>query len=138
MASLNEVTLIGNVGMDVEIKEFDRGGKIAKFSMATTESYKRKDGEKIEHTSWHNVVIRSEPLVRIAQMFVAKGSSVCIKGKIIYRDYEKNGEKRKTSKLIGYSNYFFTHGEKAKNLLEETSQFHGYKTFKYIVKMLSF
>ena len=43
MASLNEVTLIGNVGMDVEVKEFDRGGKIAKFSMATTESYKRKD-----------------------------------------------------------------------------------------------
>ena len=99
MASLNEATLIGNVGMNVEVKEFDRGGKIAKFTMATTESYKRKDGEKIEHTSWHNVVIRSEPLVRIAQMFVAKGSSVCIKGKIIYRDYEKNGEKRKMTEI---------------------------------------
>ena len=45
------------------------------------------------------MVIRSEPLVRIAQMFVAKGSSVCIKGKIIYRDYEKNGEKRKMTEI---------------------------------------
>ena len=100
MASLNEVTLIGNVGKDVEVKIFDNGGKIAKFSLATTESYKRKDGEKVENTSWHNVVIRSEPLVNIAQKYVGKGSSVCVKGKVYYRDYEKEGEKRKLTEIV--------------------------------------
>jgi single-strand DNA-binding protein len=88
MASLNEV------------KVFDNGGKIAKFSLATTESYKRKDGEKVENTSWHNVVIRSEPLVNIAQKYVGKGSSVCVKGKVYYRDYEKEGEKRKLTEIV--------------------------------------
>ena len=100
MASLNEVTLIGNVGKDVEVKIFDNGGKIAKFSLATTESYKRKDGEKVENTSWHNVVIRSEPLVNIAQKYVGKGSSVCVKGKVYYREYEKEGEKRKVTEIV--------------------------------------
>ena len=100
MASLNEVTLIGNVGKDVEVKIFDNGGKIAKFSLATTESYKRKDGEKVENTSWHNVVIRSEPLVNIAQKYIGKGSSVCVKGKVYYRDYEKEGEKRKLTEIV--------------------------------------
>ena len=100
MASLNEVTLIGNVGKDVEVKIFDNGGKIAKFSLATTESYKRKDGEKVENTAWHNVVIRSEPLVNIAQKYVGKGSSVCVKGKVYYRDYEKEGEKRKVTEIV--------------------------------------
>ena len=100
MASLNEVTLIGNVGKDVEVKVFDNGGKIAKFSLATTESYKRKDGEKVENTAWHNVVIRSEPLVNIEQKYVGKGSSVCVKGKVYYRDYEKEGEKRKVTEIV--------------------------------------
>ena len=100
MASLNEVTLIGNVGKDVEVKIFDNGGKIAKFSLATTESYKRKDGEKVENTAWHNVVIRSEPLVNIAQKYVGKGSSVCVKGKVYYREYEKEGEKRKLTEIV--------------------------------------
>ena len=100
MASLNEVTLIGNVGKDVEVKVFDNGGKIAKFSLATTESYKRKDGEKVENTAWHNVVIRSEPLVNIAQKYVGKGSSVCVKGKVYYREYEKEGEKRKLTEIV--------------------------------------
>ena len=100
MASLNEVTLIGNVGKDVEVKIFDNGGKIAKFSLATTESYKRKDGEKVENTAWHNVVIRSEPLVNIAQKYVGKGSSVCVKGKVYYREYEKEGEKRKVTEIV--------------------------------------
>jgi single-strand DNA-binding protein len=100
MASLNEVTLIGNVGKDVEVKVFDNGGKIAKFTMATTESYKRKDGEKVENTAWHNVVIRSEPLVNIAERYVGKGSSVCVKGKVYYREYEKEGEKRKLTEIV--------------------------------------
>ena len=100
MASLNEVTLIGNVGKDVEVKVFDNGGKIAKFTMATTESYNRKDGEKVENTAWHNVVIRSEPLVNIAERYVGKGSSVCVKGKVYYREYEKEGEKRKVTEII--------------------------------------
>ena len=100
MASLNEVTLIGNVGKDVEVKKFDSGGKIAKFSLATTESYKRKDGEKVENTAWHNVVIRSEPLVNIAERYVGKGSSVCVKGKVYYREYEKEGEKRKLTEIV--------------------------------------
>ena len=100
MASLNEVTLIGNVGKDVEVKVFDNGGKIAKFSLATTESYKRKDGEKVENTAWHNVVIRSEPLVNIAERYVGKGSSVCVKGKVYYREYEKEGEKRKLTEIV--------------------------------------
>jgi len=100
MASLNEVTLIGNVGKDVEVKVFDNGGKIAKFTMATTESYNRYDGEKIENTSWHSIVVRNKAIVDIAEKYVGKGSCVCVKGKVYYREYEKEGEKRKVTEII--------------------------------------
>tara|TARA_R100001129_G_C5313031_1_gene245692 strand:- start:1066 stop:1479 length:414 start_codon:yes stop_codon:yes gene_type:complete len=101
MASLNKVTLIGNVGRDVEIKVFDNGGKIAKFPLATTESYKNKSGEKVENTTWHNIVIRSEGLCRIAEMYVGKGSQICVEGKISVREYStKDGNKAKQTEIV--------------------------------------
>ena len=101
MASFNKVTLIGNVGRDVEVKEFDNGGRIAKFPLATTESYKNKSGEKVENTTWHNIVIRSDGLTKIAERYVGKGSQICIEGKIYVREYEnKEGMKTKITEIV--------------------------------------
>jgi single-strand DNA-binding protein len=101
MGSLNKVTLIGNVGRDVEVKQFDNGGRIAKFPLATTESYKNKSGEKVENTTWHNIVIRAEGLSKIAEMYVGKGSQVAVEGKLYVREYEnKEGMKAKITEIV--------------------------------------
>ena len=101
MGSLNKVTLIGNVGRDVEVKQFDNGGRIAKFPLATTESYKSKSGEKVENTTWHNIVIRAEGLSKIAEMYVGKGSQVAVEGKLYVREYEnKEGMKAKITEIV--------------------------------------
>jgi single-strand DNA-binding protein len=101
MGSLNKVTLIGNVGRDVEVKAFDNGGRIAKFPLATTESYKSKSGEKVENTTWHNIVIRAEGLSKIAEMYVGKGSQVAVEGKLYVREYEnKEGMKAKITEIV--------------------------------------
>jgi single-strand DNA-binding protein len=101
MGSLNKVTLIGNVGRDVEVKAFDNGGRIAKFPLATTESYKTKSGEKVENTTWHNIVIRAEGLSKIAEMYVGKGSQVAIEGKLYVREYQnKEGIKAKITEIV--------------------------------------
>tara|TARA_A100001011_G_C14219365_1_gene803593 strand:- start:99 stop:512 length:414 start_codon:yes stop_codon:yes gene_type:complete len=101
MGSLNKVTLIGNVGRDVEVKAFDNGGRIAKFPLATTESYKSKSGEKVENTTWHNIVIRAEGLSKIAEMYVGKGSQVAIEGKLYVREYQnKEGIKAKITEIV--------------------------------------
>ena len=94
MASVNKIFLVGNVGKDPEIRSFQNGGRVANFSLATSESWKTKSGEKKEKTEWHRISVTSEPLVNLVEKYVRKGSRLFIAGKIEYREYEKDGEKR--------------------------------------------
>ena len=87
----NKVQLIGNLGQDPEIVNMDNGNKLAKFSIATSESYKNAQGEKVEDTQWHNVVAWG----KIVENYLAKGKQVAVEGKLTHRSYEtKEGEKR--------------------------------------------
>lgn len=86
----NRVTLIGFLGKDPEVKTFDNGGKLCNVTMATDDSYKNKDGEKVSQTDWHNLVFRGA-LVDVVEKYLKKGSKVAVSGKIKYRTYEKDG-----------------------------------------------
>lgn len=90
-ASLNRVTLIGNVGRDPEIRSTNSGSEIASFSIATSESWKdRNSGEKKERTEWHNIVVFNEPLVNIVRQYVHKGSKVFVEGQMQTRKWTGN------------------------------------------------
>lgn len=96
----NKVQLIGRLGQDPEIISFADGNKMAKFSLATDDSYKDKNGAKVERTDWHNVVVKGG-LVNIVENYVNKGKEVAIEGKLTTRSYEtKEGEKRYVTEVI--------------------------------------
>ncbi|MCK0160932.1 single-stranded DNA-binding protein [Allomuricauda sp. F6463D] len=90
----NKVQLIGNLGNDPEIITLENGSKLAKFSIATNESYKNANGEKVTDTQWHNIVAWGK-LAEITENFLSKGKEVAIEGRLTNRSYENNdGEKR--------------------------------------------
>ena len=90
----NKVQLIGNLGQAPEIISFDNGNKLAKFTIATNESYKNAKGEKITDTQWHNVVAWGK-VAEIIEQYVEKGQEIALEGKIVNSNYEnKEGEKR--------------------------------------------
>ncbi|MEW2920968.1 MULTISPECIES: single-stranded DNA-binding protein [Flavobacteriaceae] len=90
----NKVQLIGNLGNDPEMITMENGSKLAKFSIATNETYKNSEGEKVTDTQWHNVVAWGK-LAEIAENYLTKGKEVMIEGKLMTRSYEtKEGEKR--------------------------------------------
>lgn len=94
MASMNKVILLGNVGKDPEIRTFDNGGKVANFSLATTEKWKDKNtGEAKSDTQWHNISA-SGPVVKVIEQYVKKGMSILVEGKLKQRSWEHNGEKK--------------------------------------------
>lgn len=96
----NKVQLIGRLGQDPQIITFDDGNQIATFSMATDDSYKDKDGNKVERTYWHNVVVRG-PLMKIVEQYVAKGKEIAIEGKLTNRSYDdKDGNKRWMTEVV--------------------------------------
>lgn len=90
MASLNRVTLIGNVGKDPEIKTFASGNKVAQITLATSERYKDRNGEQKEDTEWHSVQAFGK-LADVVERFVRKGSLLYLDGKIRTRSYEADG-----------------------------------------------
>lgn len=90
----NKVQLIGNLGNAPEIKNLESGKKVAKFSLATNESYRNQKGEKVEETQWHNLVAFGK-IAELCEQFLTKGSEVAIEGKLTHRDYtDSNGVKR--------------------------------------------
>ncbi|GAB1856808.1 single-stranded DNA-binding protein [Flavobacteriaceae bacterium MHTCC 0001] len=96
----NKVQLIGRLGQDPEIINFADGNKMAKFSLATDDSYKDKNGNKIERAYWHNIVARGG-LVNVIENYVSKGKEVAIEGKLTNRSYETtSGEKRYITEVI--------------------------------------
>ena len=95
----NKVTLIGNIGNAPEVKELTGGKKVAKFSLATNETYKNKAGEKITDTQWHNLVAWGKT-ADIIEKYVKKGSEIAIEGKLLNRNYtDKDGVKRYVTEI---------------------------------------
>ena len=87
--SVNKVILIGNLGQDPEIRTFQNGGKIANLRIATSETWKDKNtGERKERTEWHTIAVHSEPLVRVAEQYLRKGSKVYIEGQLETRKWQ--------------------------------------------------
>ena len=97
---VNKVILVGNVGKDPEVKYLDNDLTIAKFSLATSESYTNKSGERISNTEWHNIVCWRN-LAKIAEKYVKKGTMLYIEGKITTRSYDdKDGNKRYITEIV--------------------------------------
>lgn len=101
MAGVNKVILLGNLGRDPEVRHLENGRAVANFSIATSESYKNKQGEKVTNTEWHNVVLWT-PLAEIAEKYLKKGNQVYIEGKLTSRSYEdKEGVTKYITEVVG-------------------------------------
>ena len=101
MASLNKVMLIGNLGKDPEVKYTPSGAAVCNFSLATSESFKDKSGDKQEKTEWHNVQVWQK-LAEICGEYLKKGSTVYIEGRIQTRKWQdKEGVDRYTTEIVG-------------------------------------
>lgn len=100
---MNQVTLIGNVGKDAEFRQFN-DGCIAQFSLATTErGYKLQNGTEVpDHTDWHYIRVQGK-LSEIARDFIKKGMKLAVIGKIRYREYEHQGQKRIVTEILAYN-----------------------------------
>ena len=96
----NKVQLIGNLGNNPEVITLDSGKKLAKFSIATNETYKNGQGEKITDTQWHNVVAWNKT-AEIIEKYVTKGSEIAVEGKLVTRSYEdKEGIKKYITEIV--------------------------------------
>jgi len=99
MAGVNKVILVGHLGKDPEVRTFENSIdpnkpiKVARFSLATTETIRNKEGQKTDQTEWHNVVVW-RGLAEVAEKYLRKGNLVFVEGKIRNRSYEKDGQKR--------------------------------------------
>ena len=100
--SVNKVMLIGNLGADPEVRNFPNGGKVCNLSIATSENWKdRNTGERREKTEWHRVAIFSEPLVRVAEQFLRKGSKVYLEGQLETRKWQdQSGADRYSTEIV--------------------------------------
>ena len=95
----NKVQLIGNLGNDPQITKLENGNSLAKFSVATNESYLNKAGERIENTQWHNIIAWGKT-AEIVEKILKKGNEVVVEGKLINRSYEDDkGVKRYTTEI---------------------------------------
>jgi len=97
--SVNKVILIGNVGKDPEVKYLEKDVAYARFTLATNESYKNKNGEKVTNTEWHNIVVW-RGLAKVVENYVKKGSKLYIEGKLTYREYEQDGQKKYFTEIV--------------------------------------
>ena len=100
--SVNKVILVGNLGRDPEIRTFQNGGKVCNLRIATSENWKdRNTGERRERTEWHSVAIFSEPLARIAEQYLRKGSKVYLEGQLETRKWQdQSGQDRYSTEVV--------------------------------------
>ena len=96
----NSVRLVGNLGMDPEVKTFDGNKKLARLSLATNERYKNDKGERVVETQWHNLIIWGEKAT-LAENYLKKGDEIAIEGKLANRNYvDKDGIKHFASEIV--------------------------------------
>jgi single-strand DNA-binding protein len=99
--SVNKAILVGNVGKDPEIRHLENGTPVCTFSLATSENYTNKSGEKVTNTDWHNIVLW-RGLAEVASKYVKKGSQIYIEGRIKSRSYDdKDGNKKYITEIVG-------------------------------------
>lgn len=99
--SVNKVILVGNVGKDPEVRYLENNVAVARFTLATTETYKKTTGEVVKNTEWHNIVLW-RGLAQVAEKYVKKGSQLYIEGKIRSRSYDdKDGNKKYFTEING-------------------------------------
>ena len=100
--SVNKVILVGNLGADPEVRTFQNGGKVCNLRIATSENWKdRNTGERRERTEWHSVAIFSEPLARIAEQYLRKGSKVYLEGQLETRKWQdQSGQDRYSTEVV--------------------------------------
>ncbi|MFT4770129.1 MAG: single-strand DNA-binding protein [Cryomorphaceae bacterium] len=101
MAGVNKVIILGNLGMDPEVRTLESGAKLARLRIATSESYTNKDGQKVENTEWHSVTVWRQ-LADIAEKYLAKGRQVYIEGKLQTRSWkDPEGNDRYATEIVG-------------------------------------
>ncbi|MCM1040999.1 MAG: single-stranded DNA-binding protein [Bacteroides sp.] len=107
MSGVNKVILIGNLGKDPEVYVFDNGRKRARLTLATTEYYKSRQGDRVEHTEWHSVVLYGG-LAEVSEKYLKKGMKIYVEGRLRTRMWEDKGQKRyyveveaKTMEMLG-------------------------------------
>lgn len=100
--SVNKVILVGNVGQDPEVRQFQNGGQVCNFSLATSENWKDKNtGERREKTEWHRISVFNEGLIRVIQSYVKKGSKLYIEGQLETRKWQdRDGNDRYTTEVV--------------------------------------
>ncbi|MDG1531605.1 MAG: single-stranded DNA-binding protein [Paracoccaceae bacterium] len=100
--SVNKVILVGNLGRDPEVRTFQNGGKVCNLRIATSENWKDKNtGERRERTEWHSVAIFSEGLVRVAEQYLRKGSTVYVEGQLQTRKWQdQSGNDRYSTEVV--------------------------------------
>jgi single-strand DNA-binding protein len=101
MASVNKVILVGNVGKDPEVRYLENGVGVARFSLATSDKYKNKNGEVVSTTEWHNIVLW-RGLAELAEKYIKKGSPIYVEGKIKTRSWQDDsGNKKYMTEIEG-------------------------------------
>lgn len=98
--SLNKVLLIGNLGKDPEVVRFENGGMIVKFPIATSESYRDREGKDVDRTEWHNIVVGKKGLTEVCEKYLRKGHKIFLEGKIRTRQWtDKEGQTRYSTEI---------------------------------------
>lgn len=98
---INKVTLIGNVGQDIELRSMQNGNKVVNISLATSESWKDKNGEKKEAVEWHKVVVYGDKLPEMLAKYAKKGSKLFVEGSIKSRKYnDSTGAERRSFEIV--------------------------------------
>ena len=101
MAGVNKVILVGNLGADPEARSLNNGGEVVNIRVATSETWKDKDGNRQERTEWHNVVIFNENLGRVAKSYLRKGSKVYLEGQLQTRKWtDQSGNDKYTTEVV--------------------------------------
>ena len=114
----NSVRLIGRLGQNPELKKTENGKKVLRFSLATDESYKNAEGQKVTETTWHNIVAWNG-LAELLEKYLKKGSRIALEGRIVYRSYEdKKGETKYITEIV-LNEFMFLDSSKAALLDKE-------------------
>ena len=122
MAGINKVILVGNLGKDPEVRHLDNGVAVANFSLATTENYKNKEGERVSQTEWHNIVLW-RGLAEVAEKYLKKGANIYIEGKIRTRKCEdKDGVTRYSTEILGDNMTMLGGKSSSENKTEQISE----------------
>jgi single-strand DNA-binding protein len=99
--SVNKVILIGNLGADPEVRSFQNGGRVCNLRIATTESWKDRDGQRQEKTEWHSVAIFSDGLINVCENYLRKGSKVYVEGQLQTRKWQdQSGNDRYSTEIV--------------------------------------